>query len=473
MPKPLPVSLRRILLSAFVLIASIANAQTNFVEDAGQDEEEFFFLLEGYTRYGGDIEVIDGLTGEKYTKSNEVVKEVHYTLPQIMGGLHNLLLDYESRHMDYHLKIGELKESAIAEVAKGFGFKNFKMDRSQWLTRERAILRRLRAEPFFKIKEIVIWEVDKLRGTLPDNKYARHMKWDPDSLSWHSRVLTHWEVVHKRYGKDGQPYFFYPEKWQGLNLQTNEGFHIIDVGLPGDIRPEAFKEVDVSYPIIVRSQEDAQEQIKKLQRQIYQNFSHLYDPFTWIARRNVRFRQAYSWELQNYIADRGSKFRDRKWFDPMMARFITDIVTVELEGLEEVYDLYITQQFGNSKNTLGKDLDLLNWHEDEKREGQASKKDGKIWINFDNADGARLVLLDVYLRYGDKFLEALRTNITSVKKRQEARPLIRQTIEEVTGIPADKYIKAAAKAQKLGIEDKLREYRELRAKADSGSFGYN
>lgn len=155
----------------------------------------------------------------------------------------------------------------------------------------------------------------------------------------------------------------------------------------------------------------------------------------------------------------------------MIARFINDIVTVELEGLKEVYSLYITQRFENSPNVLGKELDLLNWHEDEKREGKPARKDGKIWINFDNPDGARFVLLDAYLRYGDTFLDALRENLTSIKKRQEARPIVLKTLEQVTGVPADKYIKAATKAQKIGLEQHRAERRKQKEAADGGNFG--
>ena len=67
-------------------------------------------------------------------------------------------------------------------------------------------------------------------------------------------------------------------KWQGLNLDTNRGFHISDT-LPGNVYTSAFREVNVYYPIIVSRNEDPEEQIQRLQRQIVKNLSYLYDPF--------------------------------------------------------------------------------------------------------------------------------------------------------------------------------------------------
>ncbi len=44
---------------------------------------------------------------------------------------------------------------------------------------------------------------------------------------------------------------FQTSKQQGLNLDTLAGFHFINVGLPGDVPPHAFRDVRLNYPIFV------------------------------------------------------------------------------------------------------------------------------------------------------------------------------------------------------------------------------
>ena len=144
--------------------------------------------------------------------------------------------------------------------------------------------------------------------------------------------------------------------------------------------------------------------------------------------------------------------KDRDWFDPVICHFLNDVVTVNRYGFKEVYDLYLTQQFANSKNVLGKDLDLLNWHEGEKRQGERVNRDRKIWLNYKNTQGVRFVLLDAYLRYGDKFVDTMREKLMSSKKRIVGKDLIEDVIAEVSGVPAEKYIPAAIKAQRAGLE---------------------
>ena len=152
-------------------------------------------------------------------------------------------------------------------------------------------------------------------------------------------------------------------------------------------------------------------------KQIVENLSHLYDPFISVFCRSTRFRTAFSSELTNYFRERKYRVKDRDWFDPVICHFLNDVVTVNRYGFKEVYDLYLTQQFANSKNVLGKELDLLNWHEGEKRQGERVNRDRKIWLNYKNTQGVRFVLLDAYLRYGDKFVDALREELTSSKKK--------------------------------------------------------
>ena len=72
----------------------------------------------------------------------------------------------------------------------------------------------------------------------------------------------------------------------------------------------------------------------------------------------------------------------------------------------------------------------------------------KININFNNPGGARFIVLDAYMRYTDKFLDALRNNLTELKNTHSGKKIFETTIEEVSGIPIKAYVKQAAKAQK-------------------------
>ena len=458
------LSVIAVLVAAFSLSLDLHDikAQSALSGSGISEDLEFFVTLDAYVKYGGDIDVIDGLTGRAYHSDNAVVKAIHSSFPQIMGGLHAKLLELEARYMNFYLTQGVQHEKELAALAESFGIARFQMDRSRWLVREKAILKRLDSEPFFQIKELVIWEKEYLDEDLPDNKWAKNIRYNWDRQSWERRVLTEWDVNTVRVTRwnNGKlnTNVHMVEKLQGLNLETNKGFHIITGGrgLNQHVQPGDFKEVTVSYPIIVSKRENAEEQIERLQKQIVENLSHLYDPFTWVARRSTRFRTAFSSELTNYFKERKYRVKDRDWFDPVICHFLNDVVTVNRYGFKEVYDLYLTQQFANSKNVLGKDLDLLNWHAGENRQGESVNRNRKIWLNFDKPGGARFVMLDAYLRYGDRFVDTLREELTSSKKRAVGKEIVESVIAEVSGVPAEKYIPAAIKAQRAGLE----QYRE-------------
>ena len=449
-----------VLAVALVLVLDVLDikAQSALSNSGISEDPGFFVTLDAYVKYGGDIDVIDGLTGRAYHSDNAVVKAIYSSFPQIMGGMHAKLLELEARYMNFYLTQGVQHERELSALAESFGITRFSMDRSRWMVREKAILQRLHNEPFFLIKELVIWEKEYLDEDLPDNKWAKNIRYNWETQSWERRVLTDWDVntVQVTRWNNGKlnTNVQMVEKLQGLNLETNKGFHIITGGrgLGRYVQPGDFKEVTVSYPIIVSRREDADEQIERLKRQIVENLSHLYDPFTWVARRSTRFRNAFSSELINYFRERKYRVKDRDWFDPVICHFLNDVVTANRYGLREVYDIYLTQQFANSKNVLGKDLDLLNWHEGEKREGERVNRDRKIWLNYKNTQGVRFVLLDAYLRYGDKFVDALRHELTSSKKRVIGKGIVENVIAEVSGVPAEKYISAAIKAQRAGLE---------------------
>ncbi len=421
-------------------------AQSALSESKVGDDPDFLVELDAYVKYGGDIDVIDGLTGKEYHSDNAVVKAIHSSFPQIMGGLHKKLLELEAKHMQFQMTQGVLHANKLGSLAESFGIKGFRIDDEQWLKKERTILARLHAKPFFQIKEIVVWEKEQLsERALRGNPRARHLRFNVDSLSWERRVLTEWEVVIRNRNN-----VRVVNKWQGLNLDTNRGFHISET-LPGNVYVSAFKEVKVSFPIIVSRTEEAEAQIHRLQRQIVKNLSYLYDPFSWAARRNTRFRTKFASSLINHLGQRSYRVSDREWFDPALCHFLNDMVTVEMYGLKEVYNLYVTQRFENDRFLLGEATDPLNWHEGEDRSTGRKRGPAKVRFNFDNPEGARFVMLDMYLRYGHAFTENLRSKLVSLKQRVPGRDLVEQTIAEVSGVPAESYIRAATKAQAEGI----------------------
>jgi hypothetical protein len=440
---------------SFLLLLAIAldgskpiHGQSALSGTGTEDDADFFVRLDAFVKYGGDMDVIDGLTGRPYHSDNKVVKAIHSNFPKILGGLHQKLLILETLHMNFHLEQGALHEQELAALAESFGITNFKLDKTKWLIREKAILARLRAKPFFQVKELVIWEKEEMDPILPSNKYAKNLRYDRETQSWERRVLTEWKVnVPTRKG------LTVVVKNQGLNLETNNGFHIIrDRGLPVNVHPSFFREVRVSYPIIVSRKQNTDEQINYLQRLIVKNMSHLYDPFTWIGRRNTRFRKVFSSTLLSHFRNRSYKVHDRDWFDPVLCNFLNDVVTVNQYGLKEVYDLYIAG-VENPKNTLGEGFDPLNWNAGEKRKGAGMNKGKPIRLRFENSTGARFVLFDMYLRYGDDFLDNFRSKLTSLKRKGDPREIISASIAEVSGRTADTYINAALKAQEAGIAD--------------------
>lgn len=395
-------------------------SQSALSEAGVGDDGQFLVELDAYVKYGGNIAVIDGFTGKNYHSDNAVVKAIHTSFPKIMGGLHNRLLELEAKHMAFQMTQGVAHGRKLTVLADTFGIKGFELDDESWLRKERTILARLRAKPFFQIKEIIVWEKEGLsERALRGNRRAQNLRFNPDSLTWERRVLTEWEVAirNKRNVK-------IVNKWQGLNLDTNKGFHISDT-LPNSVYVNAFREVKVSYPIIVSRTEDSEEQITRIQRQIVRNLSYLYDPFSWAARRNTRFRTKFSSSLVNHMKNRSYRVIDREWFDAAICNFLNDMVTV--------------------------DMDPLNWLEGEDRSQSLKKGPVRVRFSFNNSEGARFAMLDMYLRYGYAFGENLRSKLVALKKKESGRALVEQAIEEVSGVPAETYIKAALKAQAEGV----------------------
>lgn len=426
---------------------------------SAQDESGFVTQLDSFAVYGGKVKVLNGYTGTPYTQGNEVVQTIHETLPRIMGGLHYKLLQYENRHMQFRLKDASGFEEDLAALAKTFGIKGFNIDTQNWFSIEKIILDRLRAKPFFLIKELVIWDRDDLKLNLPSTKYSDHIRFNSERKEWERRVLTTWKVDN--YNHQGQNNIII--KTQGLNLDTHTGFHIMKThGLNAQLHPANFHEVPVSYPIIINTSKPAEEEILRIQNSLVHNLRILYDPFTWIARRDTRFRGTYASTLREYTDRKKYKVTDRKWFSSVLSKYLSDTVISKRHGTKEIYDFYVAQSFDSSPNGLGYGLDPLNWHSDEKREGKGPRgRDAKIWLGFNTPTGARFVLFDAYLRYGDKVTDILREKLLALEKPTDPKQLIKEVIAEASGVDADKYIKAAIKAQTQTIRTLLEKPRRF------------
>jgi hypothetical protein len=444
-------------LSMFVLLClGLLFSWTQSLNAADDDQLKIggqIFELNPFVIYEAEVDIVDGHTGEKYTGNNDVVLDFADTFNAILLGFHKKLLTYEIGHLNFRLKDGKEFETELKDLAESFGITNFKINHDNWLKRETAIVQRLIQDPFFKIEALVAWDLDELNRDLPlmpRSDYAEDIRYNKKKSIWERRVTTEWKVSYRPLTKDREKYANKPVnilKQQGLNLDTNEGFHIIDRGLTAQVVPKAFKEVKLTYPIIVSSTEPRDTQVKRLQQTYIQNLKYLYDPFSWVARREHRFRGGFSGDLLRHFSGRRYKIEDREWVDPVLTQLLSDVITIKRHGTKEIYSLYAYQKFDRSRNVLGERMDLLNWHPDEDRKGQPVSRNPKISLNFNNHGGARFIVLDAYMRYTDKFLDVLRGKLTSLKKTSNGREIFATTIEEVTGIPFKEYTKLAAKAQ--------------------------
>ncbi len=241
-------------------------------------------------------------------------------------------------------------------------------------------------------------------------------------------------------------------KEDGLNLDTNKGFHFIQSGLTEQVPPGAFRDVEITYPMFYTRKKPDEEQIQNLQETFVSNLFHIYDPFTWIGRRNNRFRGGFPNELRESVEKRRFRVEDREWFNTVFVDFLNDIAQIRALGVEEIYELQAISRWKNSENVLGEGLDLLNWRKGEKRDGEDSNPDAKIWINYEQPWGARFIVLDAYMRYLDRFLDAVKKRLLESKTRISGQDLFKDAIEEVSGVPFEKYYPKAKAAQTQMME---------------------
>ena len=443
----------KLLFSAIVIACLSINSLAN---EGPEVINEGAIRLAPFVVFAGYPTLIDGLTGKQYKGADPVVRGFNATFKDLLVGFHEKLLRYEIQHMNLRTEAGDVMEAELKALTESFGIKNFKADRSQWLKRERSILHRLNTKPFFRIDALVVWDLDRLNEMLPEmpkGKYAKNIRYNEETKTWERRVLTKWNVNYYHVNYDtGRGHDVRVIKEDGLNLDTNKGFHSIFRGLTEQVPPGAFQDVQISYPMFYTRKKPTEEQIKYLQETYVSNLFHIYDPFTWISRRNNRFRGGFPNELRERLEKKRFRVGDRDWFNKVFVNFLNDIAQIKALGVNEIYEIQAIQRWQNSTSVLGEGLDLLNWRKGENRKGEDANRNAKIWINFDNPGGARFIALDAYMRYADRFLDAVRTRVLNSKSGFSGKELFKEAIEEVSGVPFEKYYPAARKAQIQRLE---------------------
>ncbi|MEM9160191.1 MAG: hypothetical protein AAGB46_14195, partial [Verrucomicrobiota bacterium] len=390
------------------------------------------------------------------------------SMPKIMGGFHNMLLAYEAKNIKFRFEDGLAHAKELKKMADSFGIKGFYLNEDTFLGKERSIFSRLHKSPFYHLDELVVWELEHLEKE-PDNKYAKHIHFEPETDTWRRRVVIQWNVVSNHGNQTRRS-----EKLQGLDLDTQFGFHESTV-LHGRVHPNDFKDLKISYPIFIDRKKSSEEQIDYLQRAFVKNLRHIYDPFSWGARRDTRFQTGLARELRHHLSERGYKVTNREWFDPVISNFLNDVVYIQRHGYQSLYAAIARRAtIVRYQNQLGDDIDLLNWEPEENRKvrGSRGKPRNPVGrrLNFETANGARYILLDAYLRNGDKFLDGLRTELLALKKKEDPIPLFKKAIADVTGIPAEKYIELATVEQRKLLaqyQQKILEQKEALASNSS------
>lgn len=421
------------------------------------DEDLDVIELAGFEFFSNSIKVIDGFTGIEYEGKHPVVLGFRREFDNLLLKFHKRLLIEEHKKLNTHTQSIKPITQELNELASSFGFRGEINVKGPILPREIAIFRRMVNDPFFKIDELVVWDVNGLRAQnnqLPDNKYAKNIRLNKETGEWERRILTKWVVSYVRLDRNNNRKNFHTYKEQGLNLDTKKGFHLIDVGLPSDVPPHAFKEIKLQYPILVDTAINVDEQVRKLSREFIESLFYIYDPFSWVVRGNTRFRYGFPREMGELVKSQRINVSNRNWFDRVLANFLNDVVTLQHWPVDIIYAQQMAALSQKNSNQLGKDLDLLNWHKKEKRkvDYDPTVPNRIPHISFDNPARARYVLLDAYRRYGDSFVDALRNRVLAINEQSDAKQLVSDALAEVSGVPADKYIPAAIRAQKAELE---------------------
>jgi hypothetical protein len=408
------------------------------------------------TAYGGKIPIIDGFTGKDYKGNNDVVFNFAASFNKLLLGYHKKLVGDEIKHMQFRLQLGKDFEREMGQLSAAFGFGRFTLDHSTWLRRERAIITRLIREPFFKIKALIVWDLDRLQSMAPhrpDSKYAADIRYNAQTQHWERRITARWDVFFTQDARNlGSS--FATDKTQGLNLDTLRGFHYIERGLPLQVPSTAFQEVKLTYPIFYSDRQAGEKELTHLQQTLVANLHFIYDPFSWVARRDTRFRGGFGPECLEHIQAQRLYVEDRDWFDPVFARFLSDIITLKLQGAGEIYALHmLSKRLSESPRALGLGLDLLNWNKGENREA-SDKPEAEARIHLKSPGGFRFVLIDAYQRFGDQLTEKIKNELRARKESRQkmnGQALLSQIIAELAGLPFDEFAQRAKEIQEAQL----------------------
>jgi len=408
------------------------------------------------TAYNGKIPIIDGFTGKDYAGSNEVVIKFAQTFNKLLLGYHKKLVLDEVKHLQFRFKLGKEFEREMGTLTASLGFGPFTLDDSTWLRRERAIISRLIREPFFKIRALVVWDRDRLQEMAPNkpnSKYAGDIRYHPENGTWERRITARWDVFfYPNENRQGRS--FETDKMQGLNLDTHRGFHYIERGLPVQIPPHAFKEVKLTYPIFYSDSQVGEKELRYLQETFIANLYFIYDPFSWMARRDTRFRGGYIQDCHEHIQTQRIYVNDRDWFDAVLSRFLSDVVLIKLQGAKEIYSHHMLQKrLNESPRALGVGLDLLNWNKGEKRES-VDKPEAEARISAASPGGFRFVMIDAYQRLGDPLIEKIKSRLLAQKELRQpisGQALLTEIIAELSGMAYPDFVRRAKITQEANL----------------------
>ncbi len=408
------------------------------------------------TAYHGKIPIIDGFTGKDYRGDNDVVFNFAQSFNKLLLGYHKKLVLDEIKHLQFRIKLGKEFEREMGKLSAAFGFGTFALDNSTWLRRERAIISRLIKEPFFKIKSLIAWDLDrldKIAPNKPESKYASDIRYNQETRRWERRITDRWDVIFFN-NPNNRSSSFATDKTQGLNLDTQRGFHFIERGLPINVPPTAFQEVKLTYPIFYSDRQAGEKELRYLQETFIANLYFIYDPFSWVARRDTRFRGGFSQNCLEHIKAQRIYVGDRDWFDVVFSRFLSDVITIKLQGAEEIYSLHmLSKRLSECPRSLGLGLDLLNWNKGEKRTA-IDKPEAEPRISPTSPGGFRYVMIDAYQRLGEPFIEKIRTRLLAqkeVRRPINGQAMLTQVIEELSGMPYHEFARRAKVTQEAHL----------------------
>lgn len=444
--------------SGLALCLTLTACLTLRAQEPAEDEEVEVFRMEPFnvTAYSGKIPIIDGFTGKDYRGDNELVFNFARSFNKLLLGYHKKLVIDEVEHLKFRVSLGRDFERQMGELSAAFGFGRFRLDNSTWLRRERAIISRLIREPFFKIKALIVWDIDRLNAIAPDkpdSKYAADIRFNPDTGRWERRVTARWQVGFLN-GARKRGNWFTTEKLQGLNLDTHKGFHFIERGLPLEVPSTAFGEVNLTYPIFYSEKQSGEKELRYLQETFIGNLYFIYDPFSWMARRDTRFRGGFSREIHEHISAQRIPVDDREWFDEVFAQFLSDVITIRLQGAGEIYALHmLRKRLNDCPRILGLGLDLLNWNRRENRQA-IDRPEAEPRISPASAGGFRFVMIDAYQRFGEPLIDTIRNRLPAPKEARQpinGQSMLLEVIEEISGMPYPQFAQRARAAQEAHL----------------------